>query len=484
MSGRTDSTGGSSSESVAAEIARIRAGLAFDVSGVIGATRTIRVGRSETYCCTLVDGTGKIDLLFLGVALVGDLRTGATCAVSGRAALRSGRLVAWNPRYRLDLLPPGRHPDQVRPPDEAGPRGPTLVQAAANVAAAARHAFDPGETTGRFTIYLGPAPGVGKTYALLDEGRRLSRRGSDVVIAVVELHGRPGTEARAADLAVLPRRIVEHRGALLEEMDVEAVLARRPRLALVDELVHSNVPGSGRNEKRWQDVLELLAAGIDVISTINIQHVESLAGTVERISGVRMPERVPDAVIRCADRIELVDFSPEQLRHRMSYGSVYSPGRARRALDGFFRTETLTALRELTRASWPTRPGTPSGSSASAPAPAQRWRAPSGCSSASRRRPEPTPCSGARRGSPPGWRPTCTWPTSSPRRPGGTTPGWRDCGSSPATSARTGRTWRATTRPRRSWTSPSAGGSRRSWSAPAGAATGRRSSAGARPCGG
>lgn len=347
MSERTEGTGGSPAESVVAEIARIRAGLAFEVSGVIGSTRTIKVGRSATYCCTLLDGTGKIDLLFLGRAIVGELRTGAPCAVRGRAAMRSGRLVVWNARYRLDVLPPGRHLDQVRPADEAGPRGPTLVQAAANVAAAARQAYEPKEPAGRFRIYLGAAAGVGKTYAMLDEGQRRRQRGSDVVVAVVELHGRPGTEAKAAGLEVVPRRIVEHHGVRLEEMDVEAVLARRPQAALVDELAHSNVPGSERNEKRWQDVLELLAAGIDVISTINIQHVESLADVVEQISGVRMRERVPDAVIRSADQIELVDSSPEQLRRRMSHGNIYSPGRARQALDGFFRTETLTALREL-----------------------------------------------------------------------------------------------------------------------------------------
>lgn len=347
MSGRIEGTDGSPTGSVIAEIARIRAGLAFDVSGVIGATRTIKVGRSETCCCTLVDGTGKIDLLFLGRGIVSDLRTGVACAASGRAAMRSGRLVAWNPRYRIDLLPPGRHPDLVRPSDEAGPRGPTLVQAAANVAAAARQAYEPTETTGRFRIYLGAAAGVGKTYAMLDEGQRRRQRGTDVVIAVVELHGRPATEAKAAGLEAVPRKIVEHHGTRLEEMDVEAVLARRPEVALVDELAHSNVPGSGRNQKRWQDVLELLAAGIDVISTINIQHVESLADAVEQISGVPMRERVPDSVLRSANQLELVDSSPEQLRRRMSHGNIYSPGQARQAMEGFFQTEKLTALREL-----------------------------------------------------------------------------------------------------------------------------------------
>jgi two-component system sensor histidine kinase KdpD len=332
---------------VAGDIARIRAGRAFEVSGVIGSTRTIRVGRSSTYGCTLVDGTGKLELLFLGRAIVDELRTGALCAVSGRAAMRAGRLVAWNPRYRLDSLPSGRHPDQVRPADEAGGLGPTLVQAAMNVAAAAQQACEQAEAAGRFRIYLGAAAGVGKTYAMLGEAQRGRRRGTDVVIAVVESHGRPATEAQAADLEIVPRKIIEHRGARFEELDVEAVLARRPQVALVDELAHSNAPGCRRNEKRWQDVLELLAAGIDVITTVNVQHIESLADVAERISGIRVRERVPDTVIRSADQIELVDSSPQQLRRRMSHGNVYSPERAREALDGFFQAKTLTGLREL-----------------------------------------------------------------------------------------------------------------------------------------
>ncbi len=339
-----DDAGGPPIEPVA-DIARIRAGLAFDVRGVIGSTRVIRVGRSPAYCCTLVDGTGKIELFFLGHAIVDELRTGASCAVSGRAAMRAGRPVAWNPRYRLDRAPAGRHPDQVRPVDEAGARGPTLVQAAVNVASAARHAREPAEATGRLRIYLGA--GVGKTYAMLDEARCRRRRGADVVIAAVEPHGRPATEAQAGGLEAVPRKVVEHHGARLEELDVEAVLARRPEVALVDELAHSNAPGCGRNEKRWQDVLELLAAGIDVITTVNAQHIESLADVVERISGIRIRERVPDVVIRSADRIELVDSSPEQPRRRMSHGDVYAPEQARTALDGFFRTENLAALREL-----------------------------------------------------------------------------------------------------------------------------------------
>ncbi|GII59502.1 hypothetical protein Pth03_78910 [Planotetraspora thailandica] len=201
---------------------------------------------------------------------------------------------------------------------------------------------------GRFRIYLGAAAGVGKTYAMLDEAHSCRRRGDDVVVALVETHGRPGTEAHLAELEVVPRKIVEYRGARFEERDLEAVLARRPQVALIDELAHTNVPGAGRNEKRWQDVSDLLAAGIDVITNVNVQHIESLADVVERITAIAVRERVPDAVIRGADEIELVDSSPERLRRRLLYGDIVPPDRAREALRGFFTTETLTGLRELT----------------------------------------------------------------------------------------------------------------------------------------
>jgi len=204
------------------------------------------------------------------------------------------------------------------------------------------------EAAGRFRIYLGAAPGVGKTYAMLDEAHRRRRRGGDVVIAMVETHARPATEAQVAGLEVVPRKTVEYRGARFEELDLEAVLARRPQVALIDELAHTNVPGSGRNEKRWQDVLELLAADIDVITNVNVQHIESLADVVEQITGIAVRERVPDAVIRSADQIELVDSSPEQLRRRMLHGNIFPPDLAGEALRGFFKTDTLTALRELT----------------------------------------------------------------------------------------------------------------------------------------
>ena len=199
---------------------------------------------------------------------------------------------------------------------------------------------------GTLRLYLGAAPGVGKTYAMLNEGRRRRDRGTDVVVAFVETHGRARTAEQVGDLEVVPRRTLEHRGASFEELDVDAVLARRPAVALVDELAHTNVPGS-RNEKRWQDVEELLDAGIDVISTLNIQHLESLNDVVERITGVTQRETIPDEVARRADQIELVDMSPEALRRRMAHGNVYPAERIDTALGNYFREGNLGALREL-----------------------------------------------------------------------------------------------------------------------------------------
>ncbi len=203
------------------------------------------------------------------------------------------------------------------------------------------------EAAGHFRIYLGAAAGVGKTYAMLSEGHRRHGRGTDVVVGFVECHGRRLTEDMIDGLEVIPRKKVEYRGSRLEEMDLDAVLSRRPELALVDELAHTNVPGSGRNAKRWQDVMEILAAGIDVITTVNIQHLESIADEVEHMTGAKVRERVPDWVVRKADQIELVDSSPEQLRRRMLHGNIYSKERASRALSSFFRTDNLIALREL-----------------------------------------------------------------------------------------------------------------------------------------
>jgi len=200
---------------------------------------------------------------------------------------------------------------------------------------------------GRFRIYLGAAAGVGKTCSMLDEGWRRRQRGRDVVVGFVETHGRTHTAEYLRDLEVVPRKRVEYRGAEFEEMDLDAILARQPQLALVDELAHTNVPGSGRHAKRWEDVLELLDNGINVISTVNIQHLESLAESVESMTGSPIRERVPDWVVRRAEQTELVDSSPEQLRRRMVHGNVYPPEKVPAALTHFFTTRNLTILREL-----------------------------------------------------------------------------------------------------------------------------------------
>lgn len=199
---------------------------------------------------------------------------------------------------------------------------------------------------GTLRIHLGAAPGVGKTYAMLAEAHRRIGRGTDCVVAFAEPHGRPRTEALLDGLERIPPAHLEHRGEVRPEMDVDAVLARRPRVALVDELAHTNVPGS-RNAKRWQDVEELLAAGIDVHSTLNIQHLESLGDVVESITGVRPTETVPDEVVRRAEQIELVDMTPEALRRRMAHGNIYQPDKVDAALSNYFRPGNLTALREL-----------------------------------------------------------------------------------------------------------------------------------------
>ncbi|MFD4511708.1 DUF4118 domain-containing protein [Streptomyces sp. NPDC058457] len=199
---------------------------------------------------------------------------------------------------------------------------------------------------GKLRIYLGAAPGVGKTYAMLSEAHRRIERGTDCVVAFVEHHHRPRTEVMLHGLEQIPRKELEYRDSVFNEMDVDAVLSRRPQVALVDELAHTNIPGS-RNTKRWQDVEELLAAGIDVISTVNIQHLESLGDIVESITGVRQRETVPDEVVRRADQIELVDMSPQALRRRMAHGNIYKSDKVDAALSNYFRPGNLTALREL-----------------------------------------------------------------------------------------------------------------------------------------
>jgi two-component system, OmpR family, sensor histidine kinase KdpD len=201
-------------------------------------------------------------------------------------------------------------------------------------------------TRGRLRIYLGAAPGVGKTYAMLNEAQRRKARGTDVVVGYIEPYDRPLTLKAAEGLEVIPRRTVEYRGTVLEEMDTDAVIARHPAVALVDELAHTNAPGS-KHEKRWQDVEEICDAGISVITTLNIQHLESLKERVEQIAGIRVGETVPDWVVDKADDVELIDMAPEALRRRMVHGNIYPPERAQRALQNFFRPGNLAALREL-----------------------------------------------------------------------------------------------------------------------------------------
>jgi two-component system sensor histidine kinase KdpD len=200
---------------------------------------------------------------------------------------------------------------------------------------------------GRLKVYLGYGAGVGKTYGMLLEGHRLKEEGIDVAVGFVETHGRAETAKRLEGLDVLPRRRIEYRGIEVEEMDLDAVLARKPQVALVDELAHTNVPGS-RNGKRYQDVGELLAAGIHVITTLNLQHLESLYDTVDGLIGVKVRERLPDSVLAEADEIVNVDLSPEDLRKRLEEGKIYPRERIASALENFFVTSNLEQLRELT----------------------------------------------------------------------------------------------------------------------------------------
>ncbi|MDN3355043.1 DUF4118 domain-containing protein [Actinomadura sp. DC4] len=201
-------------------------------------------------------------------------------------------------------------------------------------------------TRGRLRVYLGAAPGVGKTYAMLGEGRRRHERGTDVVIGFVECHDRPRTIELLDGLETVPRKTMEYRGTTFTELDMDAVIARAPRVVLIDELAHTNVPGS-RNAKRWQDIEEVLAAGVDVITTMNVQHLDSVNDVVEQITGVPQRETVPDEVVRRADQVELVDMTPEALRRRMAHGNVYQAEKIDAALSNYFRVGNLTALREL-----------------------------------------------------------------------------------------------------------------------------------------
>src|SRR5437899_6753914 len=198
----------------------------------------------------------------------------------------------------------------------------------------------------RLKVFVGAAPGVGKTYAMLQAAREQQRQGADVAVGVVETHGRPETQALLEGLEMIPRRRLEYRGQTLVEMDLDAILTRRPAIVVVDELAHTNAPGS-RHPKRFQDVEELLDAGIDVYTTVNIQHLESLNDVVAQITGVRVRETVPDRILDRADEIKLIDLSPEELLQRLREGKVYVPEQAERAIRNYFRPSNLTALREL-----------------------------------------------------------------------------------------------------------------------------------------
>jgi two-component system, OmpR family, sensor histidine kinase KdpD len=198
----------------------------------------------------------------------------------------------------------------------------------------------------KLRVYIGAAPGVGKTYSMLEDARALQKRGVDVVIGLVETYGRADTEAQVGDLEIIPRRKIPYKGVQIEEMDVDAILARQPQMCVVDELAHSNVPGS-RHEKRYQDVLQLLDAGINVMTAVNIQHLETLNDLVSRVTGVKVRETVPDTFLDRADEVINVDVTVDELRTRLRQGKVYKPEKIEQALTNFFREGNLSTLREL-----------------------------------------------------------------------------------------------------------------------------------------
>ena len=202
------------------------------------------------------------------------------------------------------------------------------------------------KANGTFKLFLGYAPGVGKTFSMLSEGIRRHSRGEDVVIGIVETHGRKAIEELAGQLDAIPRRTIEYKGTVFYEMDVDAIIARQPEVVLVDELAHTNIPGS-KHRKRYEDVQEILAAKIDVVSTVNIQHIESIAPVVRNITGITIRETVPDWVPLTANETVMVDLTPEALQNRMRRGDVYAPQKVEQALSNFFRRGNLIALREL-----------------------------------------------------------------------------------------------------------------------------------------
>lgn len=204
----------------------------------------------------------------------------------------------------------------------------------------------PEKTRGTFKLFLGYAPGVGKTYNMLSEAIRRHQRGEDIVIGVVETHGRPRTAELAAQLEQIPRQRIEYKGVVFEEMDLDGILARQPQIVLIDELAHTNIEGS-KHRKRYEDVLDVLAANIDVLATMNVQHIESVAPTVQSVTGIQIRETVPDWLIQRADEIVMADLTPEALQTRMRRGDIYGVDRAEKALANFFRRGNLIALREL-----------------------------------------------------------------------------------------------------------------------------------------
>lgn len=224
---------------------------------------------------------------------------------------------------------------------EASERRPTPEELLAKIMHAERQ-----EKRGRLKIFLGFAAGVGKTFEMLCEANRRKQRGQDVIIGYIETHKRQGTEEQLGDLEIVPRKQITYRGATLEEMDTEAILARKPHTVLVDEFAHTNAPGSAR-EKRWQDVETLLDAGINVLTTLNVQHLESLNDTVQEITGVRVRETVPDRVVREADEVKMVDITPRALIHRLERGDIYARDKVQQALGNWFREGNLSALREI-----------------------------------------------------------------------------------------------------------------------------------------
>src|SRR5436305_5241918 len=252
-------------------------------------------------------------------------------------------------------------PDEQRPREEGRPNPEELLkryslrdsdlEVPLSTTPVAREQATPGTSgyahrRGRLRVYLGAVAGAGKTYTMLNEGHRRESRGADVVVGYVETHDRPQTQAQIGDLEIVPREKVTYRGVTLEEMDTEAVIARHPKVALIDELAHTNVPGS-KHAKRYQDVEEILDAGINVVTTLNIQHLESLNDLVASITGVRVRETLPDWILDQADEVELIDISPHALRQRMKHGNIYPTERIDAALNNFFREGNLTALREL-----------------------------------------------------------------------------------------------------------------------------------------